>query len=137
MILLRTDYLQSGIFGNLTNDDGSFSIYSLEHAFPVVPDISQISQNYAPAVPAGEYNCVRGMHQLEGMVEPFETFEITNVPGHTGILFHSGNVNADSSGCVLIGMSLIHGIEILQSKAAFAAFMAIMENIQSFLLTVK
>jgi len=33
------------------------------------------------------------------------TFEITNVPGRTHILFHKGNFVGDTTGCVIVGES--------------------------------
>lgn len=131
MITLKTfDFFQSGIFGELQNDDGSIICYTLEHAYP-----DPNSSNYLPKVPAGVFTCKRGMHILEGMSAPFETFEITGVPGHTNILFHTGNVNADSAGCVLLGQQR-NNMEILGSRLAFAAFMDKTKYLDTFDLKV-
>ena len=97
--LNRTDSGVDGIFGTLASDDGSFTCVTLEHAFP------QQDGSYAPKTPPGTYTCVLGTHQLDHG-GPFKCFEITNVPGHQGILIHVGNFNKDSDGCCLVGESL-------------------------------
>ena len=87
----------------------------------------------------GEFNCVRGIHQLSGAAQPFETFEITGVPGHTGLLFHPGNTEMDSSGCVLLGMAFgeLTGVPaVLNSKIACDQFMNLQAGKDSCLLTV-
>ena len=131
--LTRSDKLITGVFGVLTTDDLTVICQTLEHAYP--SNTSPIT--YSPKIPPGIYTCVRGMHQLEGMTQPFETFEITNVPGHTNILFHSGNTNNDSAGCVLLGQQRLANSEILGSRLAFAAFMDKLKYIDSFQLTVS
>lgn len=131
LTLRRSSYTPDGIFGALYQDDGTLVAYTLEHAYA-----SDENGGWAPKIPAGVYTCVRGMHQLENMKAPFETFEITNVPEHTKILLHCGNVNADSAGCVLVGSS-IDGIELLQSRLAFAKFLNLQYGVDSFQLTVK
>lgn len=118
------------MFGLLSNDDGSQIFYTLEHAY-LQPDKCFISK-----IPNGVYACVRGMHQLERMIRPFETFEITGIMGHTDILFHSGNRNGDSAGCVLLGMSR-NDVEVLNSREAFSKFMELMTGINLFNLTVS
>lgn len=139
-LLKRGDYVKEGIFGVLSSDDlplvvdvpSAFICQTLEHAYSVETPVG-----YAPKVPLGVYTCVRGTHQLEKMDHAFETFEVTNVPGHTNILFHSGNVNADSAGCILLGLKNDNDKEILESRAAFKLFMARLEGVDSFELTIE
>jgi hypothetical protein len=130
MRLLRTDYLATGIFGLLLSENTAYSWYTLEHAY----DDGQ--GGFKPKVPGGVYTCQRGSHQLLGMAFPFETFEITNVPGHTNILFHVGNTNSDSAGCVLLGAARQADIGILESRVAFQMFLDTLEGVASFDLTI-
>ncbi len=132
LILTRDDEVATGIFGFLTSEDGAFSCVTLEHAYP---DVN--SSGYAPKIPSGDYKCFRGQHQLEGMAEPFETFEIMSVPGHSNLLFHAGNFNKDSAGCVLLGEERQGDIEVLQSRVAFERFMTYLNGIDYFDLTVE
>jgi hypothetical protein len=133
------DSLSTGIFGELhvSYDDGFFS-YTLEHAYPLAPGSGPtVSGTWAAKVPAGEYQCVRGHHKLGGMLDTFETFEVKNVPGHTGILFHWGNTNEDSSGCILLGEQRNGSKAILKSKMAFDRFMSVLEGTDEFTLIIS
>lgn len=135
--LTRTDFLASGIFGTLESDDKKIALLTLEHAYPFIPDGSSASTTYKPKLPPGVYKCVRGMHRLESMPIPFETFEITGVVGHTNILYHVGNFNSDSSGCVLLGLSRDSNLGIFKSRIAFQSFMELQKGIDTFTLTVQ
>lgn len=117
-----------GIVSTLTKDS-DIVFTTLEHAYQN-PD-----KSYSPKIPHGTYTCVRGMHQLAHMAHPFETFEITGIVGHTNILFHVGNFNADSEGCVLLGQGLGNQM-IIGSKVAFDTFMASLSGVDSFTLEV-
>lgn len=86
----RVAYRDDGIFSVLLADGFPFAV-SLEHSF-----------EGQPVIPPGVYTAVRGLHALSNL-QPFETFEIMGVAGHSGLLFHRGNINADSHGCVLVG----------------------------------
>jgi hypothetical protein len=133
--LKNTDFLESGIYGYLEGDD--IFLYTLQHSYAVIPDGSSVSTNYAPKVSPGSYTCVRGIHQLEHG-KPFETFMIEGVEGHSGILFHPGNFNTDSDGCVLVGLSRGSNPDcVLNSRAAFQAFMQYLKGLDQFTLTVE
>lgn len=130
--LVRVKFGQDGIFGSLLDKNGKAIAVTLEHAYADL-------EGWAPKLPDGEYLCVRGQHQLESMTHPFETFQILNVPGHTGILFHTGNYNCDSNGCVLLGSHLtsVNGAgAISASRLAFAEFMDVQSGAESFSLKV-
>jgi len=128
--LTRLHKRSDGIFSNL-NVEG-LTLAALEHAY------QQDDGSYDAKIPPGTYLCVRGMHRLS---EPamFETFEITGVPGHTGLLFHCGNFDQDSEGCVLLGdimdISSKPG-RLFNSRNAFSDFMDKLVNLDSFQLSV-
>ena len=131
--LRRTDHREDGIFGVLLDNTGKQIAVTLEHAY----DSGHGNGTYVPKLPVGAYQCVRGTHRLHNKV-PFETFEITGVKGHSGILFHVGNKNNDSDGCVLLGNS--YGGEprvIANSRMTFEAFMNLQHGVNSFTLTVE
>jgi hypothetical protein len=127
LILKRKSYNSWGIIGELTDTDGETLFATLEHAF------QQADGSFAPKLNEGNHDCVLGIHHLHksGTVN---TYEIKGVPGHTGILFHVGNYNKDSDGCVLLGTAH-SGQMITGSKTAFSKFLK-MQDDQSFNLEV-
>lgn len=136
LLLKRTDYTDAGIFGEILDAENKLLYYSLERAY----DSGFGNGSYLPKVPDGTYKCIKGLHQLKHMTFPFETFEITNVPGHTRILFHVGNYNNDSDGCVLLGTNLSKNSNppcITQSNKAFNAFIVLQKDLNEFALTVS
>ena len=130
LTLNRKEFREDGIFSELIDESGKIIAYTLEHSY-----------NCKPKLYDGEFTCIRGMHRLEGMAHDFETFEITGVSGHTNILFHTGNTNADSAGCVLLGTGVYQdsmGIkELTASRIAFNKFMDLLQGIDSFQLVVQ
>ena len=60
-------------------------------------------------IPAGTYICRPYTSQRWP-----NTFEVMNVPGRTAILFHYGNFESDTLGCILVGL----GAGIMQSQPA-------------------
>lgn len=129
MILQRLEFSDMGIFGSLRSLENEPEIAkTLEHSY-FIPGGGFIAK-----LPFGTYRCVRGMHQLSGGF-PFETFEITGVPGHSGILFHRGNFNRDSEGCILLGTD-IENSALTHSADAFLKFMSGLDGVISFDLEV-
>lgn len=124
LLLKRSDCTASGIFSDLCSENGVKLYSTLEHSY-----------DCKPKIPNGTYKCVRGKHRLHGMTEDFETFEITGVEGHQGLLFHWGNWNRDSDGCVLLGHTR-SGDMVTNSRVAFHDFMEGLKGLDSFTLTV-
>ena len=128
--LKRLRDMDTEIYGNLTGD--GLNLYTLEPIFLCHPD-----GVYLPKVPQGIYTCKRGMHQLKHG-NPFETFQIMNVPNHNGVLFHVGNTRNDSDGCILLGLELdLERKMLLESAAAFRQFMNAQFDEDGFQLTVE
>lgn len=82
--LVRVLRSTSGTFGVLSIDEIPFCL-TLE---PPVP------------MPEGQYTCIP--HSSK---DHPNTFEITEVPGHTAVLIHNGNTKEDTLLCVLVGSS--------------------------------
>ena len=131
LVLTRKANTEKGIFGTLTgkSESGELILQTLEHAY------SDYSGNWGAKLTRGVYTCQRGTHALKDGV-PFETFEVMNVPGHTGILIHKGNYNNDSEGCILVGMSSGENM-VSNSAVAFHDFLAAQEGCDTFQLTVE
>lgn len=134
LLLQRVESRIDGIFSELRSIDGETLFHTLEHAY------NDGLGAMVPKLPDGVYKCIRGIHRLAHMSLPFETFEITEVPGHDHMLFHVGNFNFDSDGCVLIGSGSIqlNGHQALtRSREAFKSFMDLQTGYDEFELTVK
>lgn len=115
-------------------DDGALGVFVLDgliFCFTLEPDINERGKLY---IPQGGYHCQR----FHGTKWP-NTFEI-EVPGHTAVLFHSGNVEADTLGCVLLGATtgkLKGERAVLNSGATFAAFLETTKSMDQFSLWVE
>ena len=132
----RTDISEQGAFSEVYDDLARQIAVGLERAFHATKTVArEIVDIWAPKIPEGAYECVRGKHRLDGMLEDFETFEITGVDGHTGLLFHWGNWTKDSDGCVLLGTTRSKDM-IMESRQAFNRFMALQAGVDKFTLQV-
>lgn len=124
--LVRESYNNWGIYSHLLDENEVVIAVTLEHAYP------NTTGGFDPKLPKGTYDCILGPHTLHS--GPARLYEITNVPGHKGILFHKGNWNRDSDGCVLLGTK--QGNECIEnSTGAFGKFMILMDG-KNFTLTV-
>ncbi|MEO0215637.1 MAG: DUF5675 family protein [candidate division WOR-3 bacterium] len=116
-ILRRLNLLNDVCFGFLLTDKGVFT--TLEPNPPITPP--------------GIYTCKRRWsNKFKSVV-----FEITNVPGHTDVLFHVGNFRSDTQGCVLLGLGLdLETKSIQKSKIAFKQFMDSLKDVNEFVLEI-
>lgn len=139
LILTRKQCREDGIFSDLTREDGSLLAQTLEHAYEGLPDAGD-KLTWRAKIVQGSYTCERGDHKLHGMEKPFTTFEVKSVPNAWGILFHWGNFNKDSEGCILVGSHVEraeNGTQMItESKKAFERFMNEMSRVNSFELIV-
>lgn len=127
--LKRREFREDGIFSELHDPAGKVVSQTVEHSYKNLPKLY-----------LGTFKCVRGQHQLHGMTKPFTTFEVTGVNGHTGILFHVGNWNDDSDGCILMGEGIAQsskGQMVTGSRINFNAFMKSLDGVNEFTLVVE
>jgi hypothetical protein len=112
-----------GVFGVLTVD--GYHLFTCEEE-----DLG--NRVGVSCIPPGLYLLRRTVYQKYG----YETFEVTDVPGRTRILFHPGNTEEDTEGCILVGLSLgvldvkdedsgerAKKLAVLSSRKAFNFFM--------------
>ena len=124
--IIRIEQGETGTFGVLRLD-GQAACVTMEP-----PD--RDNQTDVSCIPAGTYVCRRRNSPRFG-----DTFEVTDVPGRTHILFHQGNRLADTSGCVLLGsrFGTLHDERaVLDSARAFAGFMDSCADADAFKLVV-
>ena len=88
------------------------------------------------SIPSGQYICKRVESPTYGT-----TFEVTNIEGRDDVLFHWGNRDNNTRGCILLGeeFGFLYGDQaVLSSKRAFLEFMSLMDlfKIDEFTLTI-
>ncbi len=128
MLELRiTEKREDGIFGNLVANDVKIGVFCTQ-AFP-----DGLGGWKSLFVPGASYGCERTVFHRGG----YETYEI-KVSGHERVLFHIGNTDLDTAGCVLPGTKFgkLLGLDaVMNSGAAFEKFMAWADGAHSFGLT--
>lgn len=128
-------------------DDGVIGVL-LSGVYPICLTLEEEWKDNAKGIsciPAGIYTVKRVTTPKHG-----ETFTVTGVPGRDAILFHPGNTEEDTMGCVLTGMEYsylkvldeeegikVSKLAVLRSKEAFALFMDACKGKEQFQLNVK
>lgn len=119
-------------------DDGVFGVFLMNN----IPFAVTLERSYTPdefhrvvKIPAGIYRCTKSYYYKGG----YDTFEI-HVPEHSRVLFHIGNTEGDSDGCVLVGEE--YGVlagkpAILRSGAGFREFMNLSKHLNYFDITIQ
>lgn len=124
--LIRVAYTPDGTFGVL-NDDGVPFCLTLEREW-------NNNERGESCIPTGTYVCRRVQSPRFG-----DTFEVCDVPGRSHILFHKGNIEDDSHGCVITGEE--YGkykdkIAVLSSGKAYREFKQRTDGINEFELKI-
>lgn len=125
--LTRAEEGEQGTIGYLKIDKEVFC-WTLEPS-------DNLNESNISCIPIQQYICRRIISPKFG-----ETFMITNVPGRTNVLFHKGNTEDDTLGCILLGQTIgkLKGQRaVLNSGKSFEAFMLAMSGSQVFHLTIK
>ena len=98
-------------------------------------------------IPANTYEIHLSKYHRGG----YMTYEVMNVPGRSRILFHAGNTEEDTKGCILLGLQLgvftvpvdeetglrAKKLAVLKSRAAFKRFMAYMNDAKRATLEIN
>ncbi len=125
MQLKRVAILKDGAFGVLMHNAVPFAV-TLERTYDPGNTVK---------IGNGFHECHRSRYAKGG----YDTFEIT-VLGHDRILFHKGNVELHSEGCVLVAESYaVFGDKpgVAMSGQGFEEFMKRTGDVDSFLLEVS
>lgn len=115
--------------------DGCFSVLKDQFGVPFAVTIEHTFADGKPIIGNGPYTCRKSFYNKGG----YSTFEIS-VPGHTLVLFHRGNTEEDSRGCIIVAESfgeLKGATAVLDSKGGFAEFMKKVEGYVEFQLMVS
>jgi Family of unknown function (DUF5675) len=103
---------------------GAFGIWSIA-GVPACVTCELPWENNQPdvsCIPPGTYHCIR---HVSPKFPLGNTWEITNVPGRTGILVHSANDTADLEGCVAVGsgFGVVNGLPAVINSVATLAML--------------
>lgn len=126
LILPRIAQSEHGTFGALVRED--LVPFALTLELPWRGNETDVS-----CIPPGMYCCEPFLSPVRGKV-----FKLVNVPGRTDVELHSGNVMANSRGCILVGEAFepIKGQDgIAYSRDAYAELLTL-TNWQPFELTI-
>lgn len=127
MDIVRLETSESGTFGVLRVDGQVFCVTLEPPDRGNLPNVS--------CIPVGEYHCRRVQSPAFGL-----TYEISDVPGRSHILFHQGNVVADTQGCVLLGQGFGvfgEGRGVIQSRSAFREFLRRCGSVNRFSISIQ
>ena len=119
------------------NDDGTFGVLmDIVTPFALTLENQWLgNRRNLSCIPVGEYVCERySSSKYSG------TFIVTNVPDRSYILFHTGNTDEDTKGCILVAEEfgyLDKKVAVLSSRKGFNEFMRRMEGLDRFLLKIK
>lgn len=114
-VLLRDQRKEEYTIGRLRIDDpdSPFSVFTLEDTVRA-PGVKIPGKT---AIPAGIYTVVLDFSPRFGKNLP----HILDVPGFDGVRIHPGNTDADTEGCILVGLDWKGGDFIGRSREAFEA----------------
>ena len=104
--------------------NGKLFCYSLED----VVRAPGVKVKHETAIPAGTYVVTLETSPRFGKLLP----RLHNVPGFDGILLHSGNTAADSSGCILVGYSKLQNNRRIYNNVAGAALRDLLAKLLEF-----
>lgn len=125
--LIRLEESEQGTIGILKIDKIVFC-YTLEPT-------DKLNKSNESSIPAQQYICERVFSSKFG-----GTFEILNVPNRSHILFHAGNIQGDTLGCILLGETIgkLKGNRaILNSGKTFKKFLDLLSDEDRVHLTIR
>lgn len=120
-----------------TEEWGTFGVLRIQkEVFCVTLEpADRLNRVNVSSIPAQQYLIERHQSPTFG-----ETFRVKDVPGRSAILFHPGNVQGNTEGCILLGQyfgKLKENRAVLNSGASFKAFMEALSGHDVAHLTIK
>lgn len=116
IITLTRDIIAPGFtLGKMVAED--LRLYSCEDA------IRETKIQDETAIPYGKYRVIINFSQRFQKHLPL----LLDVPGFEGIRIHSGNTEADTSGCILVGTTRSQG-KVMNSRLAMGMLMPLLEE---------
>lgn len=130
----------------LFTDDGTIGVLTCGYSYIclTLEENWRENQKHISCIPEGSYICRAVNTPKHG-----ETFQIMHVPDRDSVLFHSGNTEADTEGCILTGKEFGYiqarddetkttetQLAVLRSKEAFKEFMNVVDGKETFALRI-
>jgi hypothetical protein len=118
-------------------DQGTIGVLKVDKVvccFTLEPS-DQLNAKSISSIPAQQYTCKLHQSPKHGL-----TYMVENVPGRDWILFHAGNVVAQTEGCILLGdrVGKLKGNRaVLNSGDTFKQFMETMNGAERIHLTIQ
>lgn len=84
------------------------------------------------AIPAGTYKVTMEYSPRFKRTLPY----LHNVPHFLGILIHSGNTDADSAGCIIVGRNTVKG-KVLESRVTLDALIKRIKGQKGVTITIE
>lgn len=119
------------------SDRGTFGVLRA-HDVPFALTLEPPWKDNAPnesCIPTGHYICRRVRSPKFG-----DTFEVTQVPNRSHILFHKGNTLEDTAGCILIAEEFSGTFDqpmLASSERGFSEFLAFVKGQMAFNLIIS
>jgi len=133
----------------ITGSEGTFGVLSVKVAGEKTPFTLTLERQWLnnqrgiSCIPAGKYICLRcntsPEYGFNDSPKFGDTFVVTDVEGRQYILFHKGNLDEDTHGCILIAEqfgSLHEDTAILSSRQGFGEFMSLLKDKNEFELVI-
>jgi len=129
LVTLTRSFKTNGVtMGMLTVEGQDHDpIFTLENPW-------QDNRPYISCIPEDSYAC-----KPYNGTKYKDVYLVEGVPNRTGILFHSGNVETDTNGCILLGLSagkLKDEPAVLKSRDAMTLLRLLLGK-ESFILIIK
>jgi hypothetical protein len=120
-----------------SSSDGTFGVMQIQkkYRFSTLEPYHRSNEKSISSIPSGMYKIKRKVSPKYG-----ETFEVCDIYGRSHVLFHNGNFDHHTEGCILLGLGFgVWGAQevITQSKDAFAAFKKILNGIDQAELIIR
>ncbi len=140
--LIRLSYTNYGTFGVLIGlEDIPFAV-TLERPWKN----NEPSRGDVPGscIPVGRYRCLRCRvspdYGFKDSPKFGDTFQVYQVPRRTTILFHKGNLDDDTRGCILVGEQfepIYNKPGIAASAKGFDEFLRLTAPVNEFWLSIQ
>lgn len=130
IVLTRTQKNAASTIGRLAIVGLPFTCLTLEDVdrgltkSMTLDQIQAIKVQNQTAIPAGRYQVTIDFSNRFQKAMPL----LLNVPGYAGIRIHSGNTDADTDGCILLGTTQVNADFIGNSVLAFTQFFPLLQQ---------